>query len=90
MSGASGAVPAAIHLSPEAASGGPLGKVCNGDIIRLDSVRGTLEALVPAETWNRRPMATADLTGNASGVGRELFRAFRTNAAPAEEGGGIC
>jgi phosphogluconate dehydratase len=90
MSGASGAVPAAIHLTPEVASGGPLGKVCDGDLIRLDSVQGTLEAAVSAETWARRPVATADLTGNAFGVGRELFRAFRTSAAPAEEGGGIC
>jgi phosphogluconate dehydratase len=90
MSGASGAVPAAIHLTPEVASGGPLGKVRDDDIIRLDSVKGTLEALVSAETWSRRPVATADLTANASGMGRELFRAFRANAAPAEEGGGIC
>jgi phosphogluconate dehydratase len=90
MSGASGAVPAAIHLTPEVAGGGPLGKVRDGDLIRLDSVKGTLEALVPQETWARRPVATADLTGNAFGVGRELFRAFRASAAPAEEGGGIC
>ncbi|MDE2448840.1 MAG: phosphogluconate dehydratase, partial [Gammaproteobacteria bacterium] len=90
MSGASGAVPAAIHLTPEVASGGPLGKVRNGDIVRLDSVQGTLEALVPQESWSRRPTATADLSVNAFGVGRELFRAFRANAAPAEEGGGIC
>lgn len=90
MSGASGAVPAAIHLTPEVASSGPLAKVCNGDLIRLDSVKGTLEALVAEETWSRRPTATADLTGNSFGVGRELFRAFRTGAAPAEEGGGIC
>ncbi|MDE2050302.1 MAG: phosphogluconate dehydratase [Gammaproteobacteria bacterium] len=90
MSGASGAVPAAIHLTPEAAGGGPLGKVRDGDIIRLDSVRGTLEALVPEESWSRRPAAVADLSANAFGMGRELFRAFRMNAAPAEEGGGIC
>jgi phosphogluconate dehydratase len=90
MSGASGAVPAAIHLTPEVASGGPLGKVRDGDIIRLDSVQGTLEALVPAETWSHRTVATADLTANAYGMGRELFRVFRANAAPAEEGGGIC
>jgi phosphogluconate dehydratase len=90
MSGASGAVPAAIHLTPEVASGGPLGKVHDGDVIRLDSVKGTLEALVPKETWDRRKVAAADLTGNAFGVGRELFRAFRASAAPAEEGGGIC
>jgi phosphogluconate dehydratase len=90
MSGASGAVPAAIHLTPEVASGGPLGKVRDGDVVRLDSVRGTLEALVPDETWSRRPIASADLNANEYGVGRELFRAFRAMAAPAEEGGGIC
>jgi len=90
MSGASGAVPAAIHLTPEVASGGPLGKVRDDDLIRLDSVKGTLEALVPEATWRPRPVATADLTGNAFGMGRELFRAFRAGAAPAEEGGGIC
>ncbi|MFZ0498583.1 MAG: phosphogluconate dehydratase [Steroidobacteraceae bacterium] len=90
MSGASGTVPAAIHLTPEVACGGPLGKVRDDDIIRLDSVKGTLEAHVAAETWNRRPPAGADLTANAFGVGRELFRAFRASAAPAEEGGGIC
>ena len=90
MSGASGTVPAAIHLTPEVASGGPLGKVRDGDIVRLDSVNGTLAALVPDESWNRRPVATADLTANSFGMGRELFRAFRASAAPAEEGGGIC
>jgi phosphogluconate dehydratase len=90
MSGASGTVPAAIHMTPEVASGGPLGKVRDDDVIRLDSVQGTLEALVPEENWSRRPVATADLTANAFGVGRELFRAFRASAAPAEEGGGIC
>ena len=90
MSGASGTVPAAIHLTPEVVSGGPLGKVRDGDLIRLDSLKGTLEALVPPESWARREMATADLSANAHGMGRELFRAFRLNAAPAEEGGGIC
>ncbi|MGH8171278.1 MAG: phosphogluconate dehydratase [Steroidobacteraceae bacterium] len=90
MSGASGAVPAAIHLTPEVASGGPLGKVRDGDMIRLDSVKGTLEALVSEESWSRQPNATADLSANALGMGRELFRVFRMNAAPAEEGGGVC
>jgi phosphogluconate dehydratase len=90
MSGASGTVPAAIHLTPEVACGGPLGKVRDDDIIRLDSVNGTLEARVAEETWSRRPVATADLTANTFGVGRELFRALRASAAPAEEGGGIC
>jgi phosphogluconate dehydratase len=90
MSGASGTVPAAIHLTPEVACGGPLGKVRDGDIIRLDSLTGTLEAHVSEESWNRRPTATADLTANTFGMGRELFRAFRASAASAEEGGGIC
>ncbi len=90
MSGASGTVPAAIHLTPEVACAGPLGKVRDDDIIRLDSVRGTLEAHVSEEGWSRRPIATADLTANTFGMGRELFRAFRASAAPAEEGGGIC
>ena len=90
MSGASGTVPAAIHLTPEVASGGPLGKVRDGDMLRLDSVKGTLAALVAEETWSRRPAATANLAANGFGMGRELFRAFRLNAAPAEEGGGIC
>jgi phosphogluconate dehydratase len=90
MSGASGTVPAAIHLTPEVACGGPLGKVQDGDVIRLDSVMGTLEAHVPEESWNRRPTATADLTANTFGMGRELFRAFRASAASAEDGGGIC
>jgi phosphogluconate dehydratase len=90
MSGASGTVPAAIHLTPEVASGGPLGKVRDGDLIRLDSLKGTLEALVPQESWGPRPIATADLSANGQGMGRELFRAFRMHAAPAEEGGGIC
>jgi phosphogluconate dehydratase len=90
MSGASGTVPAAIHLTPEVASGGPLGRVRDADVIRLDSLKGTLEALVPEDIWSRRPVASADLTANAFGMGRELFRAFRANAAAAEEGGGIC
>ncbi|HZT01932.1 MAG TPA: phosphogluconate dehydratase [Steroidobacteraceae bacterium] len=90
MSGASGTVPAAIHLTPEAVSGGPLGKVRDGDILRLDSMKGTLEALVAEESWSRRPVATANLAANGLGMGRELFRVFRLNAAPAEEGGGIC
>jgi phosphogluconate dehydratase len=89
MSGASGAVPAAIHVTPECVGGGALAKVRDGDIIRLDSEAGVLEAHVPAEEWARRPPATADLTHNEFGMGRELFRLFRVNAAPAEQGGGL-
>jgi phosphogluconate dehydratase len=62
MSGASGKVPAAIHVSPEILAGGPLGLVRDGDIIRVDATQGTLEALVPADVWASRKMATADLS----------------------------
>jgi phosphogluconate dehydratase len=89
MSGASGAVPAAIHVTPECVGGGPLAKLRDGDIIRLDSDAGVLEARVPAEEWSRRPLATADLARNNAGTGRELFKLFRANAAGAEQGGGL-
>jgi phosphogluconate dehydratase len=89
MSGASGAVPAAIHITPEVASGGPLGKVRDGDVIVLDCGSGTLEAKVPAEVWNARELPQLDLRANGFGTGRELFRLFRDNAAGAEQGGGL-
>ncbi len=90
MSGASGVVPAAIHLTPEAVCGGPIGRIRDGDLIRLDSHAGVLEARVSEEEWNRRETASADLTANAFGMGRELFGLFRAHAAPAEQGGGVC
>ncbi len=90
MSGASGAVPAAIHLTPEAACGGPLGRIRDGDVVRLDSHAGVLAAEVNEAEWNRRKTLGADLSANASGMGRELFGLFRAHAAPAEEGGGVC
>jgi phosphogluconate dehydratase len=90
MSGASGVVPAAIHLTPEAVCGGPIGKIRDGDLIRIDSRAGVLEAEVSEETWNERASASADLSGNAFGMGRELFSLFRAHAAPAEQGGGVC
>jgi len=89
MSGASGAVPAAIHVTPEVASGGPLGKVRDGDLIRLDCGSGLLEAKVPADVWNARELPRADLRANEHGTGRELFQLFRANAAGAEQGGGL-
>ena len=73
MSGASGKVPAAIHVSPEILAGGPLGLVRDGDIIRLDATTGTLQALVPADVWHARSLATADLSSSHIGMGRELF-----------------
>jgi len=86
MSGASGKVPAAIHVSPEILAGGPLGRVRDGDIIRLCAATGTLEAKVPAAEWNARPQATADLSPNGIGMGRELFSMFRHHTSAAEEG----
>jgi phosphogluconate dehydratase len=89
MSGASGKVPAAIHVSPEAMCGGPLAKVRDGDVIRVDAVAGTLQALVDAETWASRPAATiepAQAEVNHHDLGRELFAGLRRNVTSAEEG----
>lgn len=86
MSGASGKVPAAIHVSPECAKGGALAKVRDGDIIRVDAEAGTLEVKVsPAEFAARQP-ATPDLSGNSHGCGRELFGMARQCVTTAEEG----
>ena len=90
MSGASGVVLAAIHLTPDAVCGGPIAKLRDGDMIRIDSRTGVLEARVNEEEWGRRECASADLSANAFGMGRELFGLFRANAAPAEQGGGVC
>lgn len=87
MSGASGKVPAAIHVSPEAASGGALAKLRDGDIIRLDATAGTLTVL--ADDFDSRAPVVADLSGNRYGIGRELFEAFRSHVGPAETGGGV-
>ncbi|MBL0421032.1 phosphogluconate dehydratase [Ramlibacter sp. AW1] len=89
MSGASGKVPAAIHVSPEAAAGGPLARLRDGDRVRLDAVAGTLEALVPPDEWQARTpqaMPAAIHEDNQHGLGRELFAGFRRRALSAEEG----
>ncbi|HSC79142.1 MAG TPA: dihydroxy-acid dehydratase, partial [Chitinolyticbacter sp.] len=86
MSGASGKVPSAIHMTPEVSSGGLLGKVRTGDIMRLDAEAGVIEALVDAAVWAAREVATMDLSKNAHGMGRELFATFRAAATAAEEG----
>ncbi len=89
MSGASGKVPAAIHVSPEAAAGGPLARVCDGDVIRLDATAGTLQAQVPPEVWAARAAASMPETlraANALGMGRELFAGMRRHALAAEDG----
>jgi phosphogluconate dehydratase len=89
MSGASGNVPAAIHITPEAIHGGPLARLRDGDVIRLDSHTGVLEAKVTEATLHSRSVEPVDLSGNDSGMGRELFKLFRTYAAGAEQGAGV-
>ena len=89
MSGASGKVPAAIHLTPEAVDGGPIAKIRDGDMIRLDADAGTLEVLVDAAIFNARDAVTADLSKHASGTGRELFAAFRHLTGSAAQGASI-
>jgi phosphogluconate dehydratase len=89
MSGASGKVPAAIHVSPEVVTGGPLAKVRSGDLIRLDANAGTLDARVDDATWAARENATLDdaqRDTNAHGLGRELFGGMRRTVLSAEEG----
>ncbi|MDJ1016446.1 MAG: phosphogluconate dehydratase [Paracoccaceae bacterium] len=86
MSGASGKVPAAIHVSPEAARGGPLAKVRDGDVMRVDAQSGVIEVL--DASLGNRPLASADLTGNEVGLGRELFAAFRNTCGQASDGAG--
>jgi phosphogluconate dehydratase len=86
MSGASGKVPAAIHLTPEAVDGGPIAKIRDGDIIRLDANAGTLEVLADL---SGREAVTADLSANNFGTGRELFQAFRNITGGADTGASI-
>jgi phosphogluconate dehydratase len=90
MSGASGSVPAAIHVSPECLSGGPLARVREGDLIRLDCHTGRLEALVNEEEWNRREPRRPNLSHNEWGTGRELFANFRRLSSAAEAGAISC
>jgi phosphogluconate dehydratase len=89
MSGASGKVPAAIHCSPEALAGGPLARVRDGDLIRMDADAGVLQALLPGAEWAARVPATLDpLEAEVNGhdLGRELFAGLRRNVRSAEEG----
>jgi phosphogluconate dehydratase len=87
MSGASGKVPAAIHVAPEAAKGGPLARLRDGDLIRLDATAGTLTVL--AADFDSRPAVTADLAANGFGIGRELFEPFRRMVGAADTGAGV-
>jgi phosphogluconate dehydratase len=86
MSGASGSVPAAIHVTPECLNGGPLGKVRDGDMIRLDCHTGVLEAKVPEGVWQQRDLPGLDHERNEYGCGRELFASLRRAAGDAEAG----
>ena len=89
MSGASGQVPAAIHVSPEVLAGGPLGRLRTGDVVRLDAEAGTLEARVDAAEWEARELpqlSSEQAEDNAHGLGRDLFGGMRRNVKTAEEG----
>ncbi|MER5671670.1 phosphogluconate dehydratase [Pseudonocardia alni] len=87
MSGASGKVPAALHVTPEAAQGGPLRNVRDGDLVRLDTLNGTLSLLVDADEFDaREPARPAGPSGPTTGTGRELFAAFRAAVGPADTG----
>ena len=84
MSGASGKVPSAIHVTPEAANGGPISKLREGDIVLLDADNGILE--VQIENFGSRPSVSIDLSDNQYGLGRELFTIFREHVGPTSEG----
>jgi len=89
MSGASGKVPAAIHLTPEAAADGPISRLRNGDVIRLDARAGVLEVQVEAAVLATREPVKPEVMDTAYGVGRELFTRLREGATPADEGASI-
>ena len=86
MSGASGKVPSAIHLSPEGADGGPIAKLRDGDLVRVDATSGALECL--EDGFELREAIVPDLSGNQEGLGRELFAAFRDRCGLAADGAG--
>ncbi|MDQ0009362.1 phosphogluconate dehydratase [Luteibacter jiangsuensis] len=89
MSGASGRVPAAIHVTPEAEAGGPIARIRTGDLVRVDAVNGTLQVLVDADEWNSRVPDHVDLAVHHTGMGRELFAMFRQSAVTADLGAGV-
>ncbi|MDO3434878.1 phosphogluconate dehydratase [Rhizobium sp. CBN3] len=89
MSGASGKVPAAIHVTPEAVDGGPIARIRDGDIIRLDAIKGTLEVLVDAADIAEREPVSIDLSDNEFGMGRELFAPFRRAVGASDQGASV-
>jgi phosphogluconate dehydratase len=86
MSGASGKIPSAIHMSPEAARGGPLARVRDGDLIAFDSEKGTLDIKVDSETFAAREPAPFRPNQSSAGLGREMFAYFRQMAGTADSG----
>ncbi len=89
MSGASGKIPAAIHVTPEAANGGMIAKIKNGDLVRLDTISGKLDLLVSEEILVNRKPAKCDLSSAQTGIGRELFAGMRDRVGDASEGASI-
>lgn len=89
MSGASGKVPAAIHVTPEAKEGGPIARIQEGDIVRIDAINGKVEVLVEDIALKTRVPAHIDLSDNEFGMGRELFAPFRQIAGAADRGGSV-
>jgi len=89
LSGASGKVPAAIHVTPEAADGGAIARIRDGDVVRLDAAAGRLEVLVDSSEWANRAVARADLSAAHVGVGRELFSFFRERVSCADTGASV-
>jgi phosphogluconate dehydratase len=89
MSGASGKVPSAIHLTPEAAADGPISRLRDGDLIRLDARAGVLEAQVEPAVLMSRQAVMPEVFDTTYGVGRELFTRLREGASPADEGASI-
>ena len=90
MSGASGKIPAAIHLTPEAAAGGPIAKIQDGDVVRIDASSGLLEVLVCDEQFGARPAKGSALDDAGwAGTGRELFASFRRHVGATEHGASV-
>ncbi len=89
MSGASGKVPAAIHLTPEALDGGPIARLRDGDVVRIDAIKGSIDVLVNDGEWDARTPLSGDHLNNMQGFGRELFANFRSLVGPANEGASV-
>jgi phosphogluconate dehydratase len=89
MSGASGSVLAAIHVVPEAAADGAIGRLEDGDVVTVDAEAGLLNCAIDLESLNGREPRPLDLSQNQAGIGRELFGAMRAGASDAEAGASI-